>query len=375
MPLLQCPLYQATLPWQVEDAHLWMAIPYHSQDQAIQSGWPVRFRPTVFPVPFSDAISALKPHIPDFSLAPPDAVFLQDASWFPTWRHSGGAVAVLDVHTGHYTLHRIPIPIFCDNSYQAQLYVAWVVPRAHACACWFMRDERWSLNDSNSYVTALGSRNDSASPLIASLLTACRSLIKNTAFPRHLYSHLTGTFLDRVMDAVDCLARDVGMSQTPGWIPELQELPVLFTHNDRQIQDFQAFFNKKIPACVLHHLNVPYHPPSPNLLLCERVAMCGSVQWGIHLRTVAINSGLYTPPASATCGMSGATVTPCHYTRECPLLDFFRIAIHTELALAISDFVPRWSVNCVTLSGIQIFYGNSLFGISVGPATVAGPMV
>ena len=31
MPLLQCPLYQATLQWQVEDAHVWMAIPYHSE--------------------------------------------------------------------------------------------------------------------------------------------------------------------------------------------------------------------------------------------------------------------------------------------------------------------------------------------------------
>ena len=274
--------------------------------------------------------------------------------------------------------HRsLRITIFCDNSYQAELYVAWVVLRARACACWFTRAERWSLTDSNSYITALGSRNDSASPLVASLLTARRSLIKNTAFARHLYSHLTGTFLDRVMDAVDCLARDVGMSQTPryGWIPELQKLPVLFTHNDRQIQDFQGFLNKKIPACVLHHLNVPYYPPSPNLLLYERVVMCGSVKWGIHLRTVAIRQGLYTPPTSATCCMCGATVTPHHYTRECRLLDFFRIAIHTQLALAISDFVPRWSVNCVTLSGIQIFYGNSLFGISVGPAALAGPMV
>ena len=152
-------------------------------------------------------------------------------------------MAVLNVHTGHYMLHHIPIPIFCDNSYQAELYVAWVVVRARACACWFMRDERWSLTDSNSYITALGSRNDGASPLVVSLLTACRSLIQNTAFPRHLYSHLTSTFLHCVMDVVDCLARDVGMSQTPryGWIPELQELPVLLTHNDQQIQVFQAF--------------------------------------------------------------------------------------------------------------------------------------
>ena len=67
-------------------------------------------------------------------MALPDVVFLQHASWFPTGRHSGGVVAVLDVDTGHYTLHRIPIAIFCDNSYEAELYVAWVVLRAPACA-------------------------------------------------------------------------------------------------------------------------------------------------------------------------------------------------------------------------------------------------
>ena len=183
MPLLQCPLNQATSQWQVEDAHLWMAIPYHSQDQAIRSGWPVRFRPTTFPIPFSDDVSALQPVLPNFSSVPSDAVFIQDASWFLSGRHSGGVVAVLDVHTDHFELHRIPIPIFCDNSYQAELYVAWVVLRARASARWFVRDDRWSLTDSNSYITALGSRNDTTSPLVTSLLVACRSLVRNTAPP------------------------------------------------------------------------------------------------------------------------------------------------------------------------------------------------
>ena len=230
-------------------------------------------------------------------MAPSDAVFLQGASWFPTGRHSKGAIAVLDVHTGHYTLHRIPIPILCNNSYEAELYVAWVVLRARACARLNRRDERWSRTDSQSYITALGSRNDSTSPLVTSLLAACRALVQHTASPRHLYSHLTGTFLDRMMDAVDCLAREVGLSQIPryGWIPELQQLLVLFTHNNRQMQDFQAFLVKKNPACVLSTLSVLYCPPSTNLLLYERVVMPGSVKWDIHLRAVAIRQGLYTP--------------------------------------------------------------------------------
>ena len=67
-------------------------------------------------------------------MAPLDAVFIQDASWFPIGRQSRGAVAVLYAATEHYTLHRIPIPIYCDNSYQAELYVAWVVLRSRAQA-------------------------------------------------------------------------------------------------------------------------------------------------------------------------------------------------------------------------------------------------
>ena len=79
--------------------------------------------------------------------------------------------------------------------------------------------------------------------------------------------------------------------------------------------------------------------------------------------------GLYNPPASTTCCMCGSTVTPRRHTRECPLLDFFlfRIAIHTQLALAISNFVPRWSVNCVTPSGILVFYGKSFLASPLVP--------
>ena len=130
------------------------------------------------------------------------------------------------MHTGDYTLPRIPIPIFYDNAYQAELYVAGAVLRARVGASLYTCDERWSLTDSSFYITALGSGYDGASPLVASLLTACRALIQHTASPRHLCCHLRGTFLDRLMDAVDCLAGEVGLSRIPpyGWISELEQL-------------------------------------------------------------------------------------------------------------------------------------------------------
>ena len=62
------------------------------------------------------------------------------------------------VKTRHYTLHRIPIPMYCDNSYQAELYVAQVVLQSRAHARWYLRDDRWSLTDSKSHIIALWSR-------------------------------------------------------------------------------------------------------------------------------------------------------------------------------------------------------------------------
>ena len=37
MPLLHSPLYKATCQWQVQDAHLWMTVPYHAQDHGARS--------------------------------------------------------------------------------------------------------------------------------------------------------------------------------------------------------------------------------------------------------------------------------------------------------------------------------------------------
>ena len=54
-------------------------------------------------------------------------------------------------------------------------------------------------------------------------------------------------------------------------------------HNNGQVQDLQALLVKKIPACVLSTLSVPYYPPSTNLLLYEQVVMSCAVKEDIHL--------------------------------------------------------------------------------------------
>ena len=131
------------------------------------------------------------------------------------------------------------------------------------------------------------------------------------------------------MDAANSLAREEGLGQVPcyGWISELRQLPVLFMHRGQQVQDLHALLDKKIPPCIHSALDVTYPPPSPSLVLYERVVMLGYIKWDVHLCIVAIRQGLYKPHKLATCCMCGATVTPRHYTPDCPLLDFFRVAI------------------------------------------------
>ena len=97
------------------------------------------------------------------------------------------------------------------------------------------------------------------------------------------------------------------MSQTPryGWIPELPELLVPFTHSKRQVQDFQPFLNKKIPACVLHHLQVPYHPPL-QVYFCMNGLSCLVPSSGVPIFEQLPSHKAFIPPhASATCCMCG----------------------------------------------------------------------
>ena len=96
--------------------------------------------------------------------------------------------------------------------------------------------------------------------------------------------------------------------------------------------------------------------------------MSGSIKWDVHLRAVAIRQGLHA---------SASAPRICHllhvWSRSHPAPLYSRVPAfgflpngHFRLCATL--------VNCVTLSGIMIFYGNSLFGITVGPAALAGPL-
>ena len=48
---------------------------------------------------------------------------------------------------------------------------------------------------------------------VSAMLLRCRALYRQWEVPRHLYSHLQGTFLDEVLEGVDANAKDVALQQ------------------------------------------------------------------------------------------------------------------------------------------------------------------
>ena len=60
--------------------------------------------------------------------------------------------------------------------------------------------------------------------------TACRDMARGHALPRHLYSHITGTWLDALLDEVDPAAGRVADTcpDTVGWLSPLEEPRVCF---------------------------------------------------------------------------------------------------------------------------------------------------
>ena len=79
--------------------------------------------------------------------------------------------------------------------------------------------------------------------------------------PRHLYSHITGTWLDALLDQVDAAAgRSAnGCPATVGWLSPLQEPRICFSHTGLQVND--ALPHARRAVLVSHHT---YAKPPPS---------------------------------------------------------------------------------------------------------------
>ena len=106
--------------------------------------------------PFSQVTSALCPVLLDISPPAEPVAYVQNASWYPGHCRFGGALTLLNPVTGVFKLYPIHIPIFCNNFYQADVYLAWVVLQSRVPNASVWRGATWTVSDSQSYIVQPG---------------------------------------------------------------------------------------------------------------------------------------------------------------------------------------------------------------------------
>ena len=106
VPTILNPMHLCVHEWQTDDVHSWMDAGYASLGDAVHSGWPDRFQPPP-PArpPFSQVTSAMCPVL--LNIPPPTepVAYIHDASLYQGHRHSGSALAVLNVLTSVHKLY------------------------------------------------------------------------------------------------------------------------------------------------------------------------------------------------------------------------------------------------------------------------------
>ena len=260
VPTVFNPMHLCVHEWQTDDVHFRMDAGYASLSDAVHSCWPCRFQsPPLARPPLSQVTSVICPVLLDIAPPTEPVAHIHAASWYPGHYQSGGALAVLNLPLGVYKLYPVHIPIFCSNSYQ----VAWVVLQSRIPNASAWRGATWTFSDSQSYISAPESRNDGNCPFISALLQRCRSLSSQWEVPRHLYSHLQGTFLDEVLERVDSCAKDVALRQQPasGWIAGLQDPMPCFVDQSAphpyHVHDPQPLFRHRLRRYLKEAVSLP----------------------------------------------------------------------------------------------------------------------
>lgn len=154
----------------------------------------------------------------------------------PHTHHAGGAAVLFDRLTQQSFTVPIPIPIYLDSSYQAELFTAWQVLCALTApsSTLLLPPYRQGLRhfaDSKSILTALTAMPTDDSSLSSYLLQQCRDLLHTLGDyqPSHLYSHRDETFLDRLLALADTSANETRRAHPPvaAWSPQLHTPPYL----------------------------------------------------------------------------------------------------------------------------------------------------
>ena len=120
---------------------------------ASQQQWPLGLLPPLPECPPKRIWAhEVKPTIPKIAPLPTHFFVVHDASYLASTYQAGGACAIVNAVTGDYHLHEVDVPIFVDNSYQAEVYTAWAVLSGSGSVLWGQRSRGSTFTDSKSYI-------------------------------------------------------------------------------------------------------------------------------------------------------------------------------------------------------------------------------
>ena len=104
--------------------------------QLNNSGHLVLFPPSLSAPPQRIWAREVKSPIPKIAPLPTHFFVVHDASYLASTYQAGGGCAVVNAMTGDYHLHEVDVPIFVDNSYQAEVYTAWAILCGSGSVLW-----------------------------------------------------------------------------------------------------------------------------------------------------------------------------------------------------------------------------------------------
>ena len=348
---------------EVQDTHAWMIVGHRDAEDAHRAGWPrVSSRPTpptgtLPPVGRCHAVSAA---IPTFCWLPENYGVLHDASWCPKTRRCGRAVAVFCPGTLRFQIYPVAIPLRLDNAYMAELYTAWVALSARgpsADPTFTFRSSSWHFADCKGYITAQEGRREPDDSLQGDLIRECRALASGHPPPGHLYPHITGTWLDALLDQVDAAAGRSTEScpATVGWLSPIQEPRICFSAG---LQVHDALPHARGALLVSHHASAKSPPPQRNPALGEyTIAVShGLLSWGDHLTVTGLRLSMF-PPRDTPCPLC-LLPDPGDHVLSCPLDPLLRAHYHRWLAARLSQRCHAWRHCTPTAWGVLILWGN-----------------
>ena len=259
------------------------------------------------------------------------------------------------------------MPLRMDNAYTAELYTAWVALSARGPSVdptFTFRSTSWHFSDCKGYITAQEGRPEPDDSLQGDLIRECRALVGGRLLPRHLYSHITGTWLDVLLDQVDAAAGRSGTSSptTMGWLS--QEPRICFSHAGLQVHD--ALPQARRALFVSHHASAQSPPPQRNLVLGDyTIAVShGLLSWSDHLTVTGLRLSL-TPPPETRLALSASYPTLATTSYPAHLTLYSAPTTIGRLAARLSQRCHAWRHCVLKAWGVLILWGNKPFLLAV----------